>query len=106
MGFMDSRIDERSQVYIIERTFDRDYAGQSEAHVDSHAHNCDSVFAFMGNAPDGTGLTVRVTFGKGCKQLRKLFPALHQFIFLLIFIIAMSIYQELVDFKFCTISKL
>lgn len=63
--FMDSRIDERSQVYIIERTFDRDYAGQSEAHVDSHAHNCDSVFAFMGNAPDGTGLTVRVTFGEG-----------------------------------------
>lgn len=63
--FMDSRVDERSHVYIIERTFDKDYAGQAQPHVDSHAHNCDSVFAFMGNSADGTGLTVRVTFGEG-----------------------------------------
>lgn len=66
--FMDNRVDERSHVYIIERTFDKDYAGRSQPHVDSHAHHCDSVFVFMGNHPDGTGLTVSVSFGEGDQQ--------------------------------------
>lgn len=73
--FMDNRIDERSHVYIIERIFDQDYSNQSQPHVDSHAHSCDSVFAFMGNNPDGTGLTVSVTFGEGATQTTQTFSS-------------------------------
>jgi 2-isopropylmalate synthase len=60
--FMDNRVDERSSVYIIERIFDKDYTNEYKAHVDSHAHNCDSVFVFMGNNDDGSGLSATVTF--------------------------------------------
>lgn len=70
--FMDNRIDERSLVYIIERIFDKDYEGEYQPHVDPHRHHCDSVFVFMGDQPDGTGLTVSVTLGEGnaeCTQI-------------------------------------
>ena len=69
--FMDNRVDERSHVYVIERIFDIDYSDSYQAHVDSHAHNCDSTFVFMGNNSDGTGLKVSVTFGKGEQQVTK-----------------------------------
>ena len=62
---MDSRVDSRSHVYIIERIFDKDYNNVYQPHVDSHSHNCDSVFVFMGNNSDGSGLKVSVTFGVG-----------------------------------------
>ena len=62
--FMDNRIDPRSHVYIIERIFDIDYTDAYQPHVDFHAHNCDSVFVFMGNNSDGTGLRASVTFVK------------------------------------------
>ncbi|APC97631.1 LeuA family protein [Francisella frigiditurris] len=70
--FMDSRVDERSHVYVIERTFDIDYSDSYQPHVDSHAHNCDSMFVFMGNNKDGTGLKVSVTFGEGDNQETKI----------------------------------
>ena len=70
--FMDNRVDERSHIYIIERTFDVDYSNSYQPHVDSHAHNCDSTFVFMGNNSDGTGLKVSVTFGEGAKQITKI----------------------------------
>ncbi len=62
---MDNRVDIRSHIYIIERIFDKDYINSYQPHVDSHAHNCDSTFVFMGNNTDGTGLKVSVTFGHG-----------------------------------------
>ncbi|MFN8770856.1 MAG: LeuA family protein [Neisseriaceae bacterium] len=70
--FMDNRIDERSHVYVIERTFDVDYSNTYEPHVDSHAHNCDSTFVFMGSNNDGTGLKVSVTFGEHSDQITKI----------------------------------
>ncbi|QIV94621.1 2-isopropylmalate synthase [Allofrancisella frigidaquae] len=70
--FMDSRIDPRSQIYIIERIFDKDYSTSYESHVDSHAHNCDSTFVFMGNNTDGTGLKVSVTFGEDAQKTTKI----------------------------------
>ena len=66
---MDNRIDERSSVYIIERIFDKDYRDEYQPHVDAHAHHCDSVFVFMGNAVDGTGLIVSVTFGDNATEI-------------------------------------
>ena len=73
--FMDNRIDERSKVYIIERIFDKDYSNDYQPHVDSHAHHCDSSFVFMGNNPDGTGLTVSVTFGRDDHQTTEIFSS-------------------------------
>ncbi|MFT4694263.1 MAG: 2-isopropylmalate synthase [Francisella sp.] len=70
--FMDSRIDPRSHIYIIERSFDKDYSDSYQPHVDSHAHNCDSNFVFMGSNEDGTGLKVSVTFGHGENQETKI----------------------------------
>ncbi len=70
--FMDNRVDERSHIYIIERAFDFDYSESYQPHVDSHAHNCDSTFVFMGNDVDGTGLRVSVTFGEGEQQTTKI----------------------------------
>lgn len=70
--FMDSRVDARSQVYVIERIFDQDYSEEYQAHVDSHAHYCDSLFVFMGNHSDGTGLSVSVTFGEGDERVTKI----------------------------------
>ncbi len=72
---MDDRIDERSSVYIIERIFDKDYQHEYSPHVDKHAHHCDSVFAFMGNHPDGTGLTISVTFGIGDEESTEVFSS-------------------------------
>ncbi len=73
--FMDNRIDARSPVYIIERIFDKDYQDDCPPHVDSHAHHCDSVFVFMGNESDGTGLTASVTFGAGENQTTEIFSS-------------------------------
>jgi 2-isopropylmalate synthase len=72
---MDNRIDERSSVYIIERIFDKDYQDEYQPHVDAHAHHCDSVFVFMGNHPDGTGLTVSVTFGTDENETTEIFQS-------------------------------
>lgn len=65
--FMDSRVDERSSIYIIERIFEKDYREVYQAHVDIHMHHCDSVFVFMGSNPDGSGLIVKVTLGEESK---------------------------------------
>ena len=65
--FMDARIDERSPFYIIERIFEKDYSDSYQAHVDSHTHHCDSVFVFMGNNKDGSGLVAKVTLGEETK---------------------------------------
>ncbi|KAB8028060.1 homocitrate synthase/isopropylmalate synthase family protein [Fluviispira multicolorata] len=67
---IDSRVDERSPVYIIERLFHEDYVGSYEPHVDTHAHNCDSIFVFMGNNVDGSGLNVKVTLGNETKIIK------------------------------------
>lgn len=65
---MDNRIDERSSLYVIERIFDDQDKDQYQPHVDCHAHHCDSVFVFLGDHEDGTGLTVLVKFGKGSHE--------------------------------------
>lgn len=70
---MDNRVDERSSVYIIERIFEKDYSAVYEPHVDAHAHHCDSFFVFMGSNPDGSGLSVSVTFGEGNATVTKTF---------------------------------
>lgn len=70
--FMDNRVDARSHVYIIERIFDIDYSDSYQPHVDSHAHNCDSVFVFIGSNSDGTGLKVSVTFGEGNQKITEI----------------------------------
>lgn len=60
---MDNRVDARSSLYVIERIFDEREKAQYQPHVDCHAHHCDSVFIFLGNHEDGSGLTVLVKFG-------------------------------------------
>jgi 2-isopropylmalate synthase len=65
---MDNRVDERSSLYVIERIFDEREKEQYQPHVDCHAHHCDSVFVFLGNHEDGSGLTVLVKFGKGLNE--------------------------------------
>lgn len=72
---MDNRIDERSPVYIIERIFDKDYKDEYQPHVDAHAHHCDSIFVFMGNNQDGSGLTVSVTFKTDGYEETKIFSS-------------------------------
>jgi 2-isopropylmalate synthase len=72
---MDKRIDERSSAYIIERIFDKDYSEVYQPHVDAHTHHCDSFFVFMGDNPDGTGLTVSVSFGSGNDEVTKTFSS-------------------------------
>jgi 2-isopropylmalate synthase len=39
-------------------------------HVDPHAHRCDSVFLFLGDGPDYTGLTVEVLINARLKTVR------------------------------------
>jgi len=69
---MDNRIDERSLLYVIERIFHENESERYEPHVDCHAHHCDSVFIFLGNDENGTGLTVSVTFGEGESEETKI----------------------------------
>ncbi|MGA8942877.1 MAG: LeuA family protein [Thermoactinomyces sp.] len=57
---MDSRVDPRSTLYVIQRFFNEELP---EKHVDRHTHHCDSVFIFWGDAPDGTGLICSVQVG-------------------------------------------
>ncbi|HJV47514.1 MAG TPA: 2-isopropylmalate synthase [Bacillota bacterium] len=59
--FMDNRVDHRSTLYVIQRTFNEN---PPENHVDRHAHHCDSVFIFWGDSSDGTGLTCCVQIGE------------------------------------------
>ncbi|SDZ01621.1 2-isopropylmalate synthase [Thermoactinomyces sp. DSM 45892] len=58
---MDHRVDSRSTLYAIQRTFDDN---EPENHVDRHTHDCDSVFVFWGDHADGTGLTCCVQMEK------------------------------------------
>ncbi|WP_186647757.1 homocitrate synthase/isopropylmalate synthase family protein [Fluviispira vulneris] len=68
--YIDFRVDERSPVYIIERLFKEDYAESYEPHVDTHAHHCDSIFVFMGNNSDGTGLVAKVTINNESQLIK------------------------------------
>lgn len=90
---MDSRVDPRTSLYMIQRTFGHPGDGQGvvgargpaapnadlgcpgdmqsaeagsvpEVHVDPHTHHCDSLFVFWGDQADGTGLTCRVRLGE------------------------------------------
>ncbi len=65
---MDNRIDERSSLYVIERIFNDQEKELYQPHVDRHAHHCDSVFIFLGDNEDGTGLTVIIKFGQGISE--------------------------------------
>lgn len=58
---MDHRIDPRSTLYVIQRTF---HENKPESHVDRHVHHCDSLFIFWGHAVNGTGLTCCVQVGE------------------------------------------
>ncbi|OAT74103.1 LeuA family protein [Parageobacillus thermoglucosidasius] len=60
---LDSRIDERSSFYVIQRFFNDSNTNNKEKHVDKHIHNCDSAFIFWGHEEDGTGLTCCVQVG-------------------------------------------
>jgi len=60
---MDSRVDNKASFYVIQRFFNSSYES-TEKHVDTHAHNCDSVFVFWGENLDGTGLTCNVSVGE------------------------------------------
>ncbi|SDX21858.1 2-isopropylmalate synthase [Marininema mesophilum] len=57
---LDHRVDPRSTLYVIQRTFT---GNAIDNHVDRHTHHCDSVFIFWGEALDGTGLTCCVELG-------------------------------------------
>lgn len=58
---MDHRVDSRSVLYVIQRTFNEN---KPENHVDRHTHHCDSVFIFWGSSDDGSGLTCCVQVGE------------------------------------------
>jgi 2-isopropylmalate synthase len=64
---MDSRVDQRTSLYVIQRFFGLHSAPiVPENHVDSHAHHCDSVFIFWGDQPDGSGLVCEVQLEDEC----------------------------------------
>lgn len=56
---IDDRFVEDCRCYCIVRTVEA-VAEQVESHVDSHRHHVDSVFLFLGNEPQMTGLKVAV----------------------------------------------
>jgi hypothetical protein len=56
---LDDRFVEDCRCYCIVRTVEA-VAEQVESHVDSHRHHVDSVFLFLGNEPQMTGLKVAV----------------------------------------------
>ena len=57
---LDYRLLEASPYYFIARHVDA-IAPNEQGHVDSHRHNCDSVFMFLGDEQDYQGLTVEVS---------------------------------------------
>ncbi len=65
---LDRRLLDGSPFYFIARQF-HDVGDGGPGHVDSHVHNCDSVFLFLGSDEDYRGLEVEVLLGG---QLRRL----------------------------------
>lgn len=68
---LDKRLVEGSPYYFIARQFTAFDADDSAArgHVDTHIHNCDSVFLFLGDGADYSGLEVEVDLGGDIRQL-------------------------------------
>ncbi|BFO09659.1 2-isopropylmalate synthase [Serratia rubidaea] len=68
---LDKRLVDGSPFYFIARQFadaDADDSAVS-GHVDSHIHNCDSVFLFLGDGADYAGLEVEVDLGGTRRRL-------------------------------------
>lgn len=66
---LDYRLLAASPYYFIARKVDVIDPGE-QGHVDSHRHNCDSVFMFLGDGEDYQGLTVEVSIDGKAKVLR------------------------------------
>ncbi|CAM4050392.1 AMP-binding protein [Serratia silvae] len=68
---LDKRLVDGSLYYFIARQFSMAGADDSAetGHVDSHIHNCDSVFLFLGDGQDYAGLEVEVDLGGEIRRL-------------------------------------
>jgi 2-isopropylmalate synthase len=66
---LDRRLLPSSPYYFMARKVDGIRADEP-GHVDPHAHRCDSVFLFLGDGPDYTGLTVEVLINARLKTVR------------------------------------
>ena len=68
---LDKRLVDGSPYYFIARQFSAAGADASAetGHVDSHIHNCDSVFLFLGSGHDYAGLEVEVDLGGEIRRL-------------------------------------
>lgn len=66
---LDQRLIDGSPFYFIARQFHQVLESGS-GHVDSHVHNCDSVFIFLGADEDYQGLEVEVMLGSQVRRLR------------------------------------
>ncbi|WFQ80868.1 hypothetical protein PXH59_07150 [Xenorhabdus sp. SF857] len=68
---LDKRLVDGSPYYFIARQFSMIGADESAetGHVDSHTHNCDSVFLFLGDGQDYIGLEVEVDLGGDIRHL-------------------------------------
>ena len=56
---LDQRLIEGSPYYLIARRV-QDVTSAEHGHVDSHTHKCDSIFIFLGEGVDYSGLTAEV----------------------------------------------
>lgn len=65
---LDHRLLSASPFYFIARKVEV-IADNEEGHVDTHRHNCDSVFMFLGEDEDYQGLTVEVTISGQSRTL-------------------------------------
>lgn len=65
---VDDRLVPGAGQYCIARRFPPGPHPQ-RGHVDTHAHDCDSLFVFLGDGPSYTGLQVEVTVGEQTKVL-------------------------------------
>ena len=66
---LDRRLLDGSPFYFIARQF-HDVGDGGPSHVDSHVHNCDSVFLFLGSDEDYRGLEVEVLLGGQLRRCR------------------------------------
>lgn len=66
---VDDRFVPGSGQYCIARRFPPG-SHPDQGHVDPHVHHCDSLFGFLGDGPDFTGLTVEVELGGETRTLR------------------------------------
>ncbi len=58
--YIDDRLLDGCAQYCIVRHIERGTIIDDDGHVDSHRHDCDSLFAFVGDGPALSGLTVEV----------------------------------------------